>query len=66
MYDVIFVLLALLSLIFGLSVSKDIATLDKADFSLCNLDFLIIDGLLIRYLRNPFAISKYRRQLILN
>jgi hypothetical protein len=29
MYDVIFVLLALLSLIFGLSVSKDIATLDK-------------------------------------
>jgi hypothetical protein len=37
MYDVIFVLLALLSLIFGLSVSKDIATLDKADFSLCNL-----------------------------
>jgi hypothetical protein len=40
MYDVIFVLLALLallSLIFGLSVSKDIATLDKADFSLCNV-----------------------------
>jgi hypothetical protein len=37
MYDVIFVLLALLSLIFGLSVSKDIETLDKADFSLCNL-----------------------------
>jgi hypothetical protein len=49
MYDVIFVLLALLSLIFGLSVSKDIATLDKGDFSYAIFDFLIIDGLLISY-----------------
>jgi hypothetical protein len=46
MYDVIFVLLALLSLIFGLSVSKDIATLDKtktlheSDISQLNLKLI--------------------------